>query len=671
MNVQSRGAAHGEGNRRRGRSISSPFKLLASSVACLGLLAAVTGCHSADPKYASTLVNGDYATVASTEQSFFVHYSVGEWMPSRYTTSDWEQYQSAAVGEAVLGALPGGTQVQRQVAVDTVNQAIRTHQMSNGDFDNGTPASGSSGVNGPLWAEAEGLIALELKPYLDAGTLASWTASMMHYVDYLSSSGNLLWYANGNQALRHALVALETKMLSGSSTYAQDYASAMQSALDPTMGGAYPQWSAYGLKYSTIPTKADGSDGSGWLVESANGGHPSEPPQCANGQNPCNGFDPHYTMLQLHEALTGYALSDDPQWLRLVNLETNQLMPLVDHGTWMLNASNGSRDTIPSEALYPQALGVFDEHNLRGDLSPAINWPKQLQPVTQEFTYYASLASPGPDAFGLIPSVAIPLIDAQRTEGGAATTTGGPGTATGGPGTTAVLPAGTRPLPAVSGTATVGHVLSASTGSWSGTAAISFAYRWQRCKPFCANIAGASRSSYRLVAADVGARMRVVVTASNPAGSASAASASVGPVAAAAPSVGQLKASLRSALTSARRAARITALLRKDGYSFWFKALTAGRLVISWYLLPKGAHIARSKPKPVLVATGRLVFSKGSTGRTTLKLTAGGKKLFRRAKSIRLTAEGSFTPIGEPAVVATQTFTFGTSEPVGIMRGSG
>ncbi|MGZ3602849.1 MAG: hypothetical protein ACXVDF_23285, partial [Ktedonobacterales bacterium] len=168
-------------------------------MACVGILFGVTACHSADPNYASTLVGRDFSPLASTETGFLAHYSSGEWMPSLYATSDWEKYQSAAAGEATLGALPGGTQVQRQVAIDTVNRAIRVHQMSNGDFDNGAPASGSSGLEGAVWGETEGLIALELKPYLDAGTLASWTASMEHYVDYLSSSGNLLWYANGNQ----------------------------------------------------------------------------------------------------------------------------------------------------------------------------------------------------------------------------------------------------------------------------------------------------------------------------------------------------------------------------------------------------------------------------------------------------------------------------------------
>ena len=82
-------------------------------------------------------------------------------------------------------------------------------------------------------------------------------------------------------------------------------------------------------------------------------------------------------------------------------------------------------------------------------------------------------------------------------------------------------------LPVVSGTAEVGLTVSASSGSWSGTAPISYAYQWRRCDSAggaCVDV-GANASSYLLTGADVGSRMRVVVTASNGAGSSSATSA--------------------------------------------------------------------------------------------------------------------------------------------------
>jgi hypothetical protein len=75
-------------------------------------------------------------------------------------------------------------------------------------------------------------------------------------------------------------------------------------------------------------------------------------------------------------------------------------------------------------------------------------------------------------------------------------------------------------LPVVSGLAQVGSVLSVSDGSWSGSAPLSFAYRWQRCAGgSCVDVGGAVGSSYAVVAADVGSSLRVGVRASNGVGS--------------------------------------------------------------------------------------------------------------------------------------------------------
>jgi hypothetical protein len=92
--------------------------------------------------------------------------------------------------------------------------------------------------------------------------------------------------------------------------------------------------------------------------------------------------------------------------------------------------------------------------------------------------------------------------------------------------------------PAISGAAEEGRNLSASQGSWSGSTPLSFAYHWVRCGADgglpdggnCVFISGANKVNYRLVRADVGFRMRVRVTATNSAGSATAASNPTQPV---------------------------------------------------------------------------------------------------------------------------------------------
>jgi len=79
--------------------------------------------------------------------------------------------------------------------------------------------------------------------------------------------------------------------------------------------------------------------------------------------------------------------------------------------------------------------------------------------------------------------------------------------------------------PEITGTAATGETLVASTGTWTGTQPISFAFQWQRCDSAganCAAIAGAANTTYVVQSEDVGNRLRVRVTASNSDGVASA-----------------------------------------------------------------------------------------------------------------------------------------------------
>src|SRR5581483_8818854 len=80
--------------------------------------------------------------------------------------------------------------------------------------------------------------------------------------------------------------------------------------------------------------------------------------------------------------------------------------------------------------------------------------------------------------------------------------------------------------PTVSGSAVVGDTLSVSNGSWTPTPS-SFARQWQRCASdgsACLNIAGATGQSYGVRSADVGHRLRALVTAHTATGQATAVS---------------------------------------------------------------------------------------------------------------------------------------------------
>ena len=86
--------------------------------------------------------------------------------------------------------------------------------------------------------------------------------------------------------------------------------------------------------------------------------------------------------------------------------------------------------------------------------------------------------------------------------------------------------------PRITGSSAAGATLTTTSGDWSGTAPITYAYQWVRCptsggKPDgsdCATISGATTSAYVVGSGDVGKRLRARVTASNADGSATVAS---------------------------------------------------------------------------------------------------------------------------------------------------
>ncbi|HZT15161.1 MAG TPA: hypothetical protein VFA19_04370 [Gaiellaceae bacterium] len=81
--------------------------------------------------------------------------------------------------------------------------------------------------------------------------------------------------------------------------------------------------------------------------------------------------------------------------------------------------------------------------------------------------------------------------------------------------------------PTITGTPAQGQTLTAAPGGWGDTPS-SYAYQWQRCDASggsCADVAGATGTSYAVTSADAGATLRVDVVATNRFGSVPATSA--------------------------------------------------------------------------------------------------------------------------------------------------
>lgn len=97
----------------------------------------------------------------------------------------------------------------------------------------------------------------------------------------------------------------------------------------------------------------------------------------------------------------------------------------------------------------------------------------------------------------------------------------------------ALAPPVNTSAPTITGTPTVGQVLSSTVGTWTGNPTPTYTRQWRRG---ATNISGATGATYTLVAADVGQTITCVVTATNSEGSDTATSNGVGPVAGLAPS---------------------------------------------------------------------------------------------------------------------------------------
>ena len=119
------------------------------------------------------------------------------------------------------------------------------------------------------------------------------------------------------------------------------------------------------------------------------------------------------------------------------------------------------------------------------------------------------------------------VVTAKNASGSASASSARTATVTVGPPvTTGTRPASTK-APAIAGTAAKGAKLTVKAGTWTGAAPIAFGYQWERCEAktlVCTPIAHATVATYVPVAADVGKRLRVLVTATNAAGSATATS---------------------------------------------------------------------------------------------------------------------------------------------------
>jgi hypothetical protein len=179
---------------------------------------------------------------------------------------------------------------------------------------------------------------------------------------------------------------------------------------------------------------------------------------------------------------------------------------------------------------------------------------------------------------------------------------------------TAVAPSNTA-APTVTGRPVQSTYLRASTGTWSGTQPLEFAFRWLSCDTAgnnCKEIAAASDNDYYVRDTDVGLTLRARVTASNDAGSAPVTTAATAVVTAkpAAPPVGIIP------LPGGERSIPVTSVTGSE------------RLIVDQVRFSPGVVSSRTQPITVRVRVkdtrGYVVRDATVFIRSTPKVTSGG-----------------------------------------------
>jgi hypothetical protein len=235
----------------------------------------------------------------------------------------------------------------------------------------------------------------------------------------------------------------------------------------------------------------------------------------------------------------------------------------------------------------------------------------------------------------------------------------------------------TPQLPAIAGSPTAGQSLAATHAGWANGPISSYGDQWERCSgASCQPIAGATSLTYVVSSADVGSTLRLQETASNGEGTSQAAFSLGTAAVQGAPSPGpappptehvestppprvELSASqigelLAKPLSLLGKGTSIPALLKRGSLSLSVNPGEPGELTVQLWEVPRGAHLAEHA-KPVLIASGSASFSAASTKSISLRLTAAGKKLLKKAKTITLTARARFTPTAKTPITVTKT----------------
>ena len=199
--------------------------------------------------------------------------------------------------------------------------------------------------------------------------------------------------------------------------------------------------------------------------------------------------------------------------------------------------------------------------------------------------------------------------------------------------------------PTITGTATPGGTLTASTGTWSSPVPLSFEYEWVRCLWECDPISHADAPTYTLTTADaittdagLTSTIFAVVFAKGDDGS----ELNVSSCGVEVPGPRQRPRTSGLALSDASLiigpAGELPQLLAHDGYTASYYALQPGRVDVTWSI--DGSPVA---PK---LARGSVVFRHGGRRRSfKVRLTKLGRRMLAHHRSLTIQSDAEYTPL--------------------------
>ncbi len=219
-------------------------------------------------------------------------------------------------------------------------------------------------------------------------------------------------------------------------------------------------------------------------------------------------------------------------WQYQLNLPANQATGTYTGGEVVFTATAGNGSSAAPANVTPPTLSPTSAQegtniattNGRWTNNPT-SYSYQWQRCTLELTDCLSIAGASDNAYPAVTQdtgyVIRSIVTASNAAGSSSAESAPTHPITG------VAPTNTSP-PRISGVTREGHTLTATAGTWSGSEPISYTYQWLSCDAAgenCTSIAGAIQSTHLLDHTDVGTTLRVLLTATNSAGPATATSA--------------------------------------------------------------------------------------------------------------------------------------------------